>query len=149
MNMNVSYRDFEEKDFGAFREMVFCLYEEDPEGQPIDDEKLRKTIGESLAHPEKIRIIMIRADDVVAGYGILVFYWSNEYGGDILNIDELYIKKEYRGNRVASDFIKNQIDTNKNIVAVAVETTSSNSAAAKLYMQLGFKASPNYHLVLI
>jgi len=144
--MNVTYRDFEEKDFGALKGMVFSLYGEDPEGQTISEAKIRKTADESLARPEKLRIAMICADGAAIGYSLICFVWSNEYGGDILNIDELYIQKEYRNRRIASDFIKRQMDA-RGAVAIAVEATPSNSAAARFYGRLGFKASPNNHML--
>jgi len=144
--MDVTYRDFEEKDFGALKEMVFCLYEEDPEGLAISDAKIRKTADESLAHPEKLRIVMICMDGAVIGYSLICFVWSNEYGGDVLNIDELYIQKAYRNRRIASDFIGRQMRAG-GAVALAVEATPSNSAAARLYGRLGFEASPNTHMI--
>jgi len=146
--MNVEYRDFEEQDFSALRDMMYCLYEEDPEGQALDDAKIEKTIRENAAHPEKIRICMIFADGIIAGYCIVCFAWSNEYGGDILIIDELYIKKEYRNDRLASEFIMHQMRAYTNVAAIAVEATPSNEAAVRLYKRLGFEASPNDHLVL-
>jgi len=145
--MDVMYRDFEERDFGDFREMVLCLYDEDPEGQAISDEKIARTVRESLASPEKLRIVMICADGKIIGYGLLVFYWSNEYGGDILNIDELYIGKEYRNSGIASGFIERLKREYENVAAIAVEATPSNEAAERLYARLGFEASPNAHLI--
>ena len=148
MKSNVSYREYEEKDFADLVAMMACLYEEDPEGEAISDDKIRKTVGEYFTNPEKLRIVMICADGAAIGYSLLVFFWSNEYGGDILHIDELYITKEYRNNRVASDFIGHLPEIYKNAVAVAVEVTPSNSAAAGLYERLGFEPSPNRHLLL-
>ena len=144
--MNVGYREYEERDFAALSEMIFCLYDEDPEGEQISEEKIRRTISESAAHPDKLRIIMICADEEVIGYSIVCFVWSNEYGGDILNIDELYIHEGYRNKRIASDFIEHQIHTS-NAVAIAAETTPSNGSAARLYERLGFETSLNGHLI--
>jgi len=144
--MNVIYRDFEDSDFDALRAMVFCLYAEDPEGLPINDVKIRDTVRECMARPEKLRITMICADDDVVGYCIICNVWSNEYGGDILNIDELYIKKEYRNKQIASSFIRRLIEAS-DAVAIAIETTPSNTAAVRLYKGLGFEASPNKHMI--
>jgi len=146
--MDMLYRDFEERDFSALRDMMFGLYEEDPEGLPLDDAKITKTVSEFAAHPEKIRIIMICSGENVAGYALLVFYWSNEYGGDILNIDELYIKKEYRSRSIATDFVRHLMRTYNAVAAIAVEATPSNAAAARLYNRLGFEPSQNNHLIL-
>jgi len=145
--MNVGYREYEERDFAVLSEMIFYLYEEDPEGEQISEEKIRRTISESAARPDKLRIIMICADEEVVGYSIICFVWSNEYGGDILNIDELYIHEGYRNNRIASDFIEYQIHINNTAVAIAAETTPSNESATRLYERLGFEPSPNGHLI--
>ena len=146
--MGYVFGDYEEKDYDDLREMMYCLYEEDPEGLPITDLKIKNTIAESLARPEKIRIVMIRDEGANIGYGLLVFFWSNEYGGDVIDIDELFIKKEYRNRRIATDFIRSQISAGKTAVAVQVEATKSNSAAERLYKRLGFEQSPNTHLIL-
>ena len=146
--MDVTYRDYKESDFGDFSDMVFRLYAEDPEGLPISVTKIMATVRECRTRPEKLRIIMICAGEAVIGYSILVYFWSNEYGGDILHIDELFIREAYRGRGIASDFIKNHIGSNENIAAVAVETTPSNAAAKKLYNNLGFGSSMNDHLTL-
>ena len=145
--MYISYRNYEECDFDDLRDMIFGLYREDPEGLPVDEEKIRKTVCESKAHPEKLNIVMICADGHTIGYAILVFYWSNEYGGDITHIDELYIKKKYRGKQIATDFIKHQ-SARKNSAALEVETTASNCAAMRLYKRLGFEVSENNRLIL-
>ena len=150
----MTYRDFEESDYSDLREMMFCLYEEDPEGEPITDEKIRKTIAESKARPEKVRLVMICEDGEDgedgrnAGYCILVYFWSNEYGGDSVVIDELYIKEKYRNRGIGSDFIKRQLADNERAVSLQIESTPSNSAAARLYERLGFEPSPNNHLIL-
>jgi len=146
--MDIGYRDFEKKDFAELREMMFSLYTEDPEGQALSDAKIKKTIDEIAAHPEKLRVVMLKDGEAHAGYAILVFYWSNEYGGNILNIDELYIKKEYRGKGLASGFFRYLAGAYKDIAALAVETTPSNEIALSLYGRLGFEVSPNKHLLL-
>ena len=146
--MNVSYNDFEEKDSGDLRDMMFRLYEEDPEGEPITDEKIRKTINECKNCPEKVRLIMLSADGRNIGYCILVYFWSNEYGGDAAVIDELYIMEEYRNQGIGTAFIKHLMNGNKNAVSLEVESTPSNKAAARLYKRLGFKKSENDHMVL-
>ena len=146
--MDIVFKEYEEKDFDDLKEMIVCLYDEDPEGEPITEAKIRKTVRESTAHPEKIRIVMICADGINIGYGILVFYWSNEHGGNVVNIDELFIKKEYRNKKVASTFIEHLKTVYENTVALQLETMPSNIAAARLYKRLGFAVSPNCHMRL-
>jgi len=145
--MNLTFKAYEEKDFNDLKEMVFGLYEEDPEGLPITADKIQNTIREMALHPEKIQIIMIQRGGAVIGYSILVFSWSNEYGGDIVDIDELYIKKDCRNKQAASDFIKSRMTAYKNAVSLRLETTPSNADAERLYKRLGFEPSQNNYMI--
>lgn len=68
------------------------LYKEDLVDEQITDEKISKTIRELDNNPRRGKIIIFEKASIVIGYVILIFYWSNEFGGDILQIDELYVK---------------------------------------------------------
>ena len=146
--MNFTFKEYETTDFDDLKEMIFSLYAEDPAGEPISEEKIRNTVRESAARPEKIRIVMIRADGINIGYSILVFYWSNEYGGDVIHMDELFVKEAYRNRKAASNFVEHIKTVYTNAAALQLETTPENAAAARLYKRLGFALSQNSHMIL-
>jgi len=124
------------------------LYREDPEGKPIFDVKINRTFNELTKHPDKGNIMIIEADSKIIGYGILINFWSNEYGGNILDIDELYIKSNYRGKGIGSKFIQYLIDNKfNNSVAVRLETMPSNNKARQLYERIGLKLSQSNHFI--
>ncbi len=147
--MILVFDNYQEKDFVDLREMIFALYAEDPSGSEMTDEKIENTVREIAAHTEKARIMMIRTEGENIGYSIIVMFWSNERGGDIIHIDELYVKKEYRNKRAASSFIEWLIESYTNAVAFALETTPSNSAASRLYHRLGFEPTINSHWIKV
>jgi len=148
--MDVFYRDYEEKDFGDLVEMVLCLKDEDPTEipLPVSETNVRNTVNESVAHPDKLKIVMIIADGKVAGYSLIVFYWNNEYGGNAVNIDEMYIRKEFRNRKIGTNFIKSQMKAYENAVSLNLETTKTNAAAERFYKRLGFSLSTNNHWVI-
>lgn len=126
------------------------LYKEDPEGEIMDLNKIEKTIDTLTAFPEKGKIVIFEREGYVVGYSILIFYWSNEYGGDILNIDELYIKSEHRNNGYATDFLKYLVKEYKNKAkALMLEVTPSNTKAYNYYKNLGFKETVNKHMIRV
>jgi len=47
------FRTYEERDFQRLCEMVLGLYEEDPPGQEMNEEKIRKTLDQLQKFPEK------------------------------------------------------------------------------------------------
>ena len=49
----VEFRDFQPEDRAELRQMIFQLYQEDPEGEPITGDKIDNTVRELSDHPEK------------------------------------------------------------------------------------------------
>ncbi len=129
------------------RRMVLALYREDPPGQSMSLRKIRHTITELSAHPDKGAITMMHVGNVIIGYAIVIYYWSNEYGGNIAYIDELYVKPSWRNKGIGSSYLK-QISKTKgtNFKGIHVETTPANQKASAFYMRHGFKQAKNRHL---
>ena len=42
------------------------------------------------------KILLFKQHRNIIGYALLINYWSNEYGGDIVYVDELFVKESYR-----------------------------------------------------
>ncbi len=139
---------YEENDYADLLDMIESLYREDPEGEPMDEEKIRRTVAEFRDHPEKLSIYMFRIGKVNIGYAILVYFWSNEYGGNIVTIDELYVKGSYRNQGVGTKFLS-FAEAMENKAALQLEATPSNQKALDYYIRLGFVPSANTHLMLI
>lgn len=134
--------------YDDFLSMVTSLYCEDPEGQQMEESKVKATINEYKRNPEKVKICNLFKQHEMIGYSILVYYWSNEYGGNILCIDELFIKEEYRNKGIGSLFIK-FFEEKGNAVALQLETTPSNDRVFNYYQRLGFKVVKNAHLIKV
>jgi hypothetical protein len=94
--MDVEYRLYRDNDYKDLLKMIYSLYNEDPEGEPISENKINNTINEYKKNPQKISIYLFKKGDESIGYALLVYFWSNEYGGNILTIDELYVTEKYR-----------------------------------------------------
>lgn len=144
--MDTEYRLYENGDYDDLLEMIVSLYREDPEGEPVDEEKINRTIREYRKNPEKISIYMLKRNQENLGYAILVFFWSNEYGGNIITIDEIYVREGHRSKGLAAGFFS-FLEKMENKVALQLESTPSNQKALTYYKRLGFVPSQNTHLI--
>ena len=144
----VNFRTFQQDDLAEVKQMILQLYAEDPEGEPITSEKIDNTIRELSAHPEKGRLIVFNVASEIAGYAIVIYFWSNELGGDVLHIDELFVKNAWRNRGIASRFIA-AIPGNEQgtVKALQLEVTPSNEQALSYYKRLGFESSKNSQLL--
>jgi len=145
--MEMKFRPLRRTDYSELKRMIHALYVEDPVNEPITDKKISKTFIKLRKKPCKGKIIIFEKDHVTIGYSILIFYWSNEYGGDILHIDELYVKPEHRERGAAACFFKHIAQTYRDkVVAVHLEVSPTNTRAMNYYQKLGFKKTRNVHL---
>lgn len=143
-DMSVVYRQFRETDTEVVTALIYQLHTEDPEGKPMSATKIAQTLEFLPSHPDQGKIMVLEKEGEVIGYALLINFWSNEYGGNILTVDELYIKPEYRGQKTGTNFITYLAETNHgNSVAMQLETTPENLKAKQLYKRLGFKLHPN------
>lgn len=142
----VTYRPFTTPSLPELEDMVLALYAEDPSGEPITREKVRRTAAELLARPDKGRIVLFDLGGETIGYAIVIHYWSNEYGGDIATLDEIYVRPPWRGRGVGSAFIEHVAATWDGVVALQLEVTPRNGRALALYRRSGFEPDANQHL---
>lgn len=147
--INIEYRNYVESDYDALKTMILSLYTEDPSSQTISESNIKRTVNEYFMKPDKLTIVMIICDGEVAGYSIVIHFWSNEYGGNILHIDELFIKEQYRGKGIGKDFFIALKALNEDAVALLLEVTPNNTRALKFYQEIGFVKTKNSHYISV
>lgn len=147
--MNTRYRPYHPEDEQILIPLVLDLYRDDISGKPMTEQKIRNTIAMLTAKPDLGTILIIENGDVAVGYAILINFWSNEYGGIMLNIDELYIAPPHRSKGFSTAFIRYLTETRfNNAVALQLEVSPKNHSARRLYDSLGFTPHPNNVLTL-
>lgn len=130
----------------AVLEMFQALYREDPSPDPVPDEQLLRTLRVLREEPVRGRAIVLERDGACVGYALLVSFWSNELGGEVANIDELYVAPDHRGRGAGTRLVE-QLSRGelwgKVPVAIDLEVTPDNHRARALYERLGFVAAKN------
>jgi len=129
----------------AIVRMCLALSAEDPGPKPVSPENMRRTLRAFREIPRRGRAVVLDLENRASGYALVIPYWSNELGGEIDVIDEIYVDPEHRGRRHATTLIEALAtgvqplaSTN---VALVLEITPDNHRARRLYERLGFKSS--------
>jgi GNAT superfamily N-acetyltransferase len=119
--------------------MMRELYATDAPDLNVNPEHFPATIDRLIAEPSRGRILLSMRADVVCGYALLIPYWSNEFGGTVLLVDELLVEQEFRGQGTARAFFA-FITTEPpfDAVALALEVSPKNTRARALYESIGF-----------
>ncbi|MDP3971119.1 MAG: GNAT family N-acetyltransferase [bacterium] len=123
--------------------LIKAFYREDTEGLPTNIRKIRKTFRH-LQNSRRGEIIVAKMNNKVVAYSILANYWSNEYGGNILHIDELYVAADYRSHGIGTRMLKYiKKEYGQDAKALMLEVIPSNTRAEHLYNKMGFKPVRN------
>ncbi len=116
--------------------MMHALYAPD---EPAARDRFPRTIDTLLADPSRGRIVLIDVGGRVGGYALLIPYWSNEFGGTLLFIDEIFVEETFRGQGIARSLFEFVATTRPfDAVALALEVAPYNTRARALYERVGF-----------
>ncbi len=125
-------------------DMMRALYSKDQAASPADQSRFPLTIDFLIAQPSRGRIVLFNESGLLRGYGLLIPYWSNEFGGTVLFVDEVFIIPEARERGIGRSFFT-FLDEERpfDAVALALEVSPSNTRARRLYESLGFTHREN------
>jgi ribosomal protein S18 acetylase RimI-like enzyme len=140
-------RPYHPRDESDVLRMVRELYIDDPSPHAPDDDNVRRTLG--VITDERRGAVWL-ADDGEGtppfAYLFLTRVWSNELGGDLVFIDELWVARDRRSRGVGAALVEHGIATTNGAVAFELEVSPSNTRARALYERLGFRPLRNTSL---
>jgi GNAT superfamily N-acetyltransferase len=130
-------------DSDALVEMCAQLYREDPGPAPVPAEQMHATLVALRREPWRGRAVVLEVRERLSGYALLIPFWSNELGGEVCEVDELFIVPERRnqgyGTSLFAAIARGDLWPTS-AVAIALGVTPDNARARRLYERLGFTA---------
>jgi GNAT superfamily N-acetyltransferase len=82
----------------------------------------------------------------IIGYGMLAKSFSTEYGKRCIWIEDLFVKEEYRGQGIGSDFLA-FISEKYSGCVLRLEAEAENERAIHVYKKSGFEVLPYTELI--
>lgn len=115
------------------------FYRSDAVLHTIPDEYICKTFNLLIAGSPYAEAFIFEQNGETAGYALLAFTYSNEAGGMVLWIEELYILPEFQGHGFGKELMTYIEKTYKDqVVRIRLEVEKSNQRAVQLYRKMGF-----------
>lgn len=141
-------RELCKEDKETFAKMVKSLYSGEAVLYPISDDNIDKTFKEVISGSPYVKAYIIESDNEIAGYALISLTYSNEAGGIVVIIDELYIDDKYRGKGLGTELLKFIEEKYSNKVKrYRLEVSNENEAAEKLYRRIGYEVLDYKQLV--
>ena len=141
----------------AIVDMSLALYGQDPSPGAVSAPQIRATLDRFRREPIRGRALVLEEvleeHGTIAGYALLVSFWSNELGGEVCTVDELYVRPESR-RRGHSTSLVTALRDDRSLwparpVALELEVSPANHRARALYDRLGFRPRHNATLRLL
>jgi len=136
---SVIYRAMTATDLDIVRGMVKELYERlgAPAGY-MTDQKINATFAQLQRQTGYLELDVFEVDATVVGYALLFKFWYSEFGGMMLNIDELFVLPDFRNRGIASHYLSTLTKRKSDYVALSLEVLPQNEKALALYKRIGF-----------
>jgi len=133
------YRAMKPVDRDIVRGMIRTLYDtlHAPVGY-MTDQKIDATFAQVQRQTGYLELDVFEVDANVVGYALLFKFWYSEFGGMILNIDELFVLPDFRDRGIASHYLSTLAKQKSDYVALSLEVLPQNEKALALYKRIGF-----------
>lgn len=110
---------------------------------PVPDAYFERTCDEILAGSPFAAAHLIRKNGKLAGYALLAFTYSNEAGGLVVWIEELYVRPEFQGQGLGSRYFAwLQEAYGDRVARMRLEVEPENERARALYSRMGYEDLP-------
>ena len=131
----------------AAAEMSMALYGDAAAAIGITPRQVHATLERLRAEPLRGRALVLDSRGTLAGFCLLASFWSNELGGEVCVVDELYLKEDWRGFGHGTALLE-ALKTDRSLwplppVAFELEVSPRNPDARRLYERLGFRDKLN------
>ena len=121
-------------------EMASEFYHSPAVLHPVPDAFFERTADETLGSDAYAQIYMLECDGEPAGYGLTAKTFSQEAGGYVIWLEELYIREQFRSRGLGSEFFAY---VEKKYAGQAarfrLEVEKDNVRAISLYKRLGYE----------
>ena len=133
------WRPITAQDRAEYLAMSHAFYQTDAVMHPIPLSHIEATFEELMASDTYASAYICEAEGAVVGYALLAKTFSQEAGGLVLWVEELYVTPSCRGSGCGKAFFEMLMSSLKaDVKRVRLEVERDNEHAVRLYKQYGF-----------
>lgn len=140
-------REMTKADRELFLKMTKAFYTSDAVLHDIPDTYRESTWAELMRSRDYAEGYIFEHRGEPVGYALLAKTFSQEAGGMVVWVEELYVLPEYRSKGLGREFF-DFLKERKNVSRVRLEVEPENERAVKLYEKMGFEVLPYMQMII-
>lgn len=139
--MQITFRNMCEQDRACVMEMMRAFYTSPAVSTNGSEEIFAKDIDNCIGESPYVEGYVFESPEGILGYAMLARSYSTEFGKPCIWIEDLYIRKEYRGQGIGRRFFEFVTEKYTDCL-FRLEVESENEQAVALYESCGFTYLP-------
>ena len=142
-------RKIKKEDELLYLDMAKKFYCSDAVYRNIPEKNISSTFNELMRSDNYLVGYVIEHENNIAGYALLAKTFSQEAGGMVWWIDELYIVPEYRCHGLGHEFFSYiKMNLSDSVKRIRLEVEDDNMKAVSLYKSIGFEDLPYSQMII-
>ena len=133
----MTIRDVNANDRDTYLNLATGFYSGEATLHSINLDHTNRTFDECVKGSPFARAVLLEEDGKPAGFALFAFTWSNESGGMVAWLEELYVDPSFRGRQLGSQFMEWMLQEYSGFSRIRLELTRNNHGARKLYARYG------------
>jgi len=146
--MEFEIRKFKPKDEPEILSMMKEFYNSDAVSTNGSQEIFKEDFNKCIEDFPYLEGYVFCQNNEILGYSMIAKSFSTEFGKICLWAEDLYIKKEYRGNGIIPQFLE-YIKSKHPDTLIKLEVEAENSHAVHVYKKCGFNEMPYVEMSLM
>ncbi len=144
----ITIKKMEQRDTNEVFEMMREFYDSPAILHDVSEEVLMRDIDACTSDNPYMEGLVFRAHGGIAGYAMLAKSFSTEFGGICIWIEDLYMKPEYRGGGIGTQFFGYLEKTYQGkAVLLKLEVERGNTWAIEVYKKCGYRELPYMEMI--
>lgn len=132
-------RPITQEDRETYLSLCWEFYHSPAVLHPVGDGHFERTFQAMISGSPFVRGYLLEQDGAAAGYALLAVTFSQEAGGEVWWIEELYLREEFRGKGLGTELFSYLEENRPGTVArFRLELEPDNLDARRLYERMGF-----------
>lgn len=145
---DVIIRKITKSDKDAYFELADLFYHSPAVLHPVPKKNIENTWDELMRSNEYLECFFAVKGDEPIGFMLLAYTFSQESGGKVVWLEEIFVREQYR-NRGAGKLFFKYLDEHimPTVSRIRLEVEPDNDRAKALYSSLGFTSLPYEQMV--